>query len=32
VMVTHDESLASQSDRIVRLANGRIEEPLRAVA
>jgi len=32
VMVTHDESLASQSDRVVRLANGRIEEPLRAVA
>jgi lipoprotein-releasing system ATP-binding protein len=32
VMVTHDESLASQSDRVVRLANGRIEEPLRAAA
>jgi lipoprotein-releasing system ATP-binding protein len=32
VMVTHDELLARQSDRVVRLANGRIEEPLRAVA
>ena len=32
VMVTHDELLARQSDLVVRLANGRIEEPLRAVA
>lgn len=26
VMVTHDESLVARSDRVVRLANGRIEE------
>lgn len=32
VMVTHDESLALQSDRVVRLANGRIEEPVRVAA
>jgi len=25
VMVTHDQTLASQADRIVRLARGRIE-------
>ena len=26
VMVTHDRAIADQADRIVRLANGRIEE------
>lgn len=27
VMVTHDESIAAGADRVVRMANGRIEEP-----
>jgi len=28
VMVTHDQSIAAQADRTVRLVEGRMEEPL----